>query len=202
MKILIRLGNQLLSNALRELLNGEQEGCDLVAFSETEQLCGLPPDGLVVDARMLTTGETVSLWPGVKLILIDTGLQEEEIIDLLCNFKIDGIISTDTDSELFKKALTVVCGGQAWIDNSTVRALLNRIETTTKVSVKDSLSNKEQAIILHISQGLTNREIAEKLFISEQTVKAHLSRIFRKCNVKNRAQLVPLAMMFRQPVSN
>lgn len=201
MKILITLGSVLLSNALHESLNREQDDCDLVAYTDQEQLPS-PPDGIVVDAHTLTTGEILSLWPGVKLILLDTGLQEDEIIDLLCSFKIDGVISTDTDSQLFKKALTVVCGGQAWIDNGIVRALLNRIETTTRVSVKDSLSNKEQAIILHISQGLTNKEIAEKLFISEQTVKAHLSRIFRKCNVKNRAQLVPLAMMFRQPVSN
>lgn len=202
MKILIRLGSILLGTALRDLLNRDQDNCDLVAFTEGEQLRESPPDGIVVDAQTLATGETVSQWPDAKLILIDTGLPEKEIVDLLCGFKIDGVISTDTDSELFKKALTVVCTGQAWIDNGTVRALLHRIEATTKVSVKDSLSNKEQAIILHISQGLTNREIAEKLFISEQTVKAHLSRIFRKCNVKNRAQLVPLAMMFRQPVSN
>lgn len=202
MKILIRLGSLLLSTALSELLNRQQDNCDLSAFTEGEQPLESPPDGIVVDAQTLAAGETVAQWPGAKLILIDTGLPEEEVVDLLCAFKIDGVISTDTDTELFRKALTVVCTGQAWIDNGTVRALLHRIEATTRVSVKDSLSNKEQAIILHISQGLTNREIAEKLFISEQTVKAHLSRIFRKCNVKNRAQLVPLAMMFRQPVSN
>lgn len=202
MKILIRLGSLLLSTALRELLNREQGDCGLSAVTEGEQPLEWPPDGIVVDAQTLAAGEAVSQWPDAKLILIDTGLPEDEIVDLLCAFKIDGVISTDTDSELFRKALTVVCTGQAWIDNGTVRALLHRIEATTKVSVKDSLSNKEQTIILHISQGLTNREIAEKLFISEQTVKAHLSRIFRKCNVKNRAQLVPLAMMFRQPVSN
>ena len=202
MKILIRLGSLLLSTALRELLNRKEENCDLTAFNEEAQFLESPPDGIVVDAQTLAGAVSVSQWPDAKLILLDTGLPEDEIVDLLCTFKIDGVISTDTDSELFKKALTVVCTGQAWIDNGTVRALLHRIEATTKVSVKDSLSNKEQAIILHISQGMTNREIAEKLYISEQTVKAHLSRIFRKCNVKNRAQLVPLAMMFRQPVSN
>ncbi|HEX9024402.1 MAG TPA: LuxR C-terminal-related transcriptional regulator, partial [Geobacteraceae bacterium] len=61
----------------------------------------------------------------------------------------------------------------------------------------DTISKKEREIIVLISQGLRNREIADKLCISEQTVKAHLSRIFRKTNVTSRSQLVPLALKFR-----
>jgi len=50
-----------------------------------------------------------------------------------------------------------------------------------------------------VSQGLRNREITAKLYISEQTVKTHISSIFKKAHVSRRSQLVPLALKFRIP---
>jgi DNA-binding CsgD family transcriptional regulator len=70
------------------------------------------------------------------------------------------------------------------------------VESIARNQRHETISKKEREIIVLISQGLRNREIAEKLSISEQTVKAHLSRIFRKTNVTSRSQLVPLALKF------
>lgn len=201
MKILIRLSSLLLSTALAELVNRDRDNFQVIAVTDANELSGFTPEKIIVDPRTLNN-EILLEWPEAKVILLDLGLGEEEIVDLLYTFHIDGVISTDTDSELFKKALDVIGTGQTWIDNGTVRAVLNRIDTRAIRSVRSTLSKKEQDIIIHISQGLKNKEIAEKLFISEQTVKAHLSRIFRKCNVKNRAQLVPLALRLRAPISN
>ncbi|HTG81353.1 MAG TPA: LuxR C-terminal-related transcriptional regulator, partial [Geobacteraceae bacterium] len=60
-------------------------------------------------------------------------------------------------------------------------------------------SRKEQEIVLLVSQGLRNRDIAARLYISEQTVKTHISSIFKKAKVTRRSQLVPLALKFRVP---
>jgi len=68
--------------------------------------------------------------------------------------------------------------------------LHNRPSTLTANS-SESLSRKEREIVLLVAEGQRNREIAGRLCISEQTVKAHLSRIFKKANVSNRSQLVP-----------
>ena len=89
--------------------------------------------------------------------------------------------------------------GQVWIDNTKLKALLNYAETAARSKDLNKVSRKEQEIIILVSQGFKNREIADKLKISEQTVKAHISHIFRKVKVTNRSQLVPLAMKFRLP---
>ena len=108
-----------------------------------------------------------------------------------------GIISTETDTPLFLKALSVIHAGQVWIDNSKLKALLSYAESASSSKNIDKISPKEQEVIILVSQGFKNREIADRLNISEQTVKVHISNIFRKANVTNRAQLVPLAMQFR-----
>lgn len=196
MNVLVVLKSLLLSIALKGVLDKEPQKYQTAVACDGAELEASAPDQIVVDAGSLN-GPLIARWPDAKVILIDTGLEEEAIVDLLCSYRIDGVISTDSDDTLFKKALEVIGAGQAWIDNGKVRAILTRMETAAKETRKEKLSKKEQEIIIQVSQGLKNREIAERLFVSEQTVKAHLSRIFRKCKVKTRAQLVPLALRLR-----
>jgi len=130
-----------------------------------------------------------------KLMILDTGLSQEQLITLLLAHKIDGIIAPDTDLFLFGRAIDkVLYDGQVWIDNTILKALLQHAETLKHQDPHGALSRKEYNIVQFVSQGLKNREIADRLCISEQTVKSHLSRIFRKTKVTSRAQLVPLAI--------
>lgn len=57
---------------------------------------------------------------------------------------------------------------------------------------KIKFTEKESEIIQYVCEGLSNKEIAKKLFISEQTVKSHLHKIFAKLDIKNRSQLIKL----------
>jgi DNA-binding NarL/FixJ family response regulator len=109
------------------------------------------------------------------------------------------VIKTDTDLPLLKKALDSIDAGQVWIDNSRIKALLKHSESLVNTQPDTNLSKKEREIIILISQGRKNREIAEGLCISEQTVKSHIGRIFRKTNVNTRSQLVPLALKLKLP---
>jgi DNA-binding NarL/FixJ family response regulator len=155
---------------------------------------------VLVDACTIAFGH-LNRWPDAKLVLIDTGLPEEEIISLLFAHRLHGIIATDTTPELFLKALDAIRAGQVWIDNRKIKALIHSSEAARRPRVQESLSRREREIVLFISQGLRNRQIAERLCVSEQTVKAHLSRIFKKCGVASRAQLVPLALKYQHPLS-
>lgn len=59
-----------------------------------------------------------------------------------------------------------------------------------EILIKEGLSNRESEVAELVTQGLSNREVAEKLFVTEKTVKFHLTNIYKKMNVKSRAQLI------------
>ena len=198
MNILINLGSFLLCEALGRLLDNELEGHRVLANNLADKTDGFLPDKILVDAGTISQCMAIR-WPDAKIILIDTGLEEEVIINLLLSYQLDGVIKTDTDLSLFKKALNAIDAGQVWIDRSRIRALLKYAESLVNAQPDRNLSKKEREIIILISQGRKNREIADTLCISEQTVKSHVSRIFRKTNVNTRSQLVPLALKLRLP---
>ena len=80
--------------------------------------------------------------------------------------------------------------GQIWIDNDCLKALLHKAGTISRDGRIDNVSTREQQILDQIALGRKNKEIAAQLFMSEQTVKAHLSRIFKKFNVSSRTELL------------
>jgi DNA-binding NarL/FixJ family response regulator len=196
--ILVNLSNLVLSNAMADLLTNSPDGYNADVTLDIAHVNGFDPELVLVDSATLKAA-IFTRWPEAKVILFDTGLQENEVISILLSHKLDGIIATDTDTPLFLKALSVIHAGQVWIDNTKLKALLNYAESAARSKNVDKISRKEQEVIILVSQGLKNREIGEKLRISEQTVKAHISHIFRKVKVTNRSQLVPLAMKFRLP---
>ena len=154
---------------------------------------GCRPDLILVDSHNINQNISARK-PETKVLLIDTGLGQEEVINLLLLYKLDGVLSTEADSFMLKKAMNMVHEGQIWIDNNNLKALLYKAGTISKSGKIASISKREQQILDLIHKGFKNREIAANLYLSEQTIKAHISRIFRKFNVASRSQLFSLLM--------
>ncbi len=195
--ILINLKSNLISEALKSLLSLKTGQFKTKTSLKESQ--SFSPHKILVDIHTLSEG-LQHRWPDAKIILIDTGLAEEDIISCFTSHKIYGIIATDTTPDYFYKALDAISNGEVWIDNRKMKVLLHSQETLQRVGTKESLSRKEREIVMLVSQGLRNKEIADRLCISDQTVKAHISRIFRKYKVSSRAQLVPLALKYYPPM--
>lgn len=198
MNILINLSNNLISEALYDLLKRAEDGYQILVVSDRNTFDKLSadnfrPDIILIDFNNINQ-KLFSLYPESRVLLIDTGLKQEDIIATLLSYKIHGVLSTYSDIRLFKKALKVIYEGQIWIDNTNLKALLHSAGLISKTGKIEHISEREKEIIEYVSQGYRNREIASRLFVSEQTVKAHLNRIFRKFNVSNRSQLVALAV--------
>lgn len=193
MKVLLYLKSKLISEALKSLLS-EKPG----RFETMASLKGhleFIPQKIILDIHTLSEG-VQDRWPDAKIVLLDTGLAEEEIINCFTSHKLYGIIATDTTPDHFYKALDSIHNGEVWIDNRKMKALLHNQEAFHRMGVREHLSRKEKEIVMLVSQGLRNKDIANRLCISDQTVKAHISRIFRKYNITSRAQLVPLALKY------
>lgn len=196
MNILICLKSRVISEALYDLLKKEvSEDRIFVAAGDIDNV-GCQPDIILIDNHNLNQ-KLLLRKPDTKVLLIDTGLEQEDVINLLLSYNLDGVLSTNADASLLKKALNLVHDGQIWIDNNNLKALLSRAGTISKKGRINSVSKREQQIVDLIKRGYKNKEIAAQLFLSEQTIKAHVSRIFRKFNVSTRSQLVSLLMKNR-----
>jgi DNA-binding NarL/FixJ family response regulator len=97
-----------------------------------------------------------------------------------------GILPPSADSDLLKKAIRAVHKGELWIDRTVLLKLVKSMKTS---GVDANLAQREREIASHICQGYKNKEIAEKLQISEQTVKSYCNRIYKKLGISDRLQL-------------
>jgi DNA-binding NarL/FixJ family response regulator len=104
-----------------------------------------------------------------------------------------GILSPKTKASEFKKALKAVISGELWLERKKLQDIIPSIGERTP-----HLTKREIEIVEMICKGLSNKEIKKSLKISEQSVKAHLSRIYKKTGVSDRLQLALLAVNTRQ----
>ncbi len=198
MNIVIHLGNQLAADALCQLL--VKLGNSNVVTSGNLPGNGFTPDVLLVDVTTLRQ-ELLTRHPGAKVLLMDTGLEKRELYTTLLSYRIHGVLSPATEPHLLKKALATVSQGQLWIDHGSVKGLLHEAGAILGTGEAGHISGREHEIIDAVCQGLSNKEIAERLGLSPHTIKAHLNRIFRKLNVRSRPQLLSLAMRSQQTAS-
>ncbi|OGU09259.1 MAG: hypothetical protein A2X82_11770 [Geobacteraceae bacterium GWC2_55_20] len=197
MRVVISLGSSLLGKALQEQLQQQPEISEVVVLNPDRDLELSEPDFLITDVYTIKQSKPAWL-TGSKTVLLDYGLSEDSIACLIITNKINGIMTVDADMRLLLKAFHAINNGQIWIDNCKIKALVNFADNTKDSIIAGCLSNKEREVVMNISQGLTNKEIASQLYISEQTVKTHINSIFKKLNMTRRTQLVPLGIKLKE----
>jgi DNA-binding NarL/FixJ family response regulator len=114
-----------------------------------------------------------------------------------------GLVYREQTPEILEKAIRFVHSGEVWIDRTTTANALLALRQDTPAPVIDpsvqhiaTLSERERDIIFLIGEGLKNKDIAARLFISEATVRNHLSSIFAKLHVSDRLELVIFAFRY------
>ncbi len=116
-----------------------------------------------------------------------------------------GIVPRQTSTELLIKSIRRVHAGEFWLDRMTTADVIRRLakknpappNTGARLGLREQgnvLSGREREIVILVAQGFKNREMAERMFISEQTVKNHLHNIFDKLGVSDRLELALYAI--------
>jgi DNA-binding NarL/FixJ family response regulator len=162
------------------------------------------PDVLLLDIRMEKINglqvlpQVVGQYPQLRVIVLTAQINQAESVKAIKDGA-RGIILKHAASEFLIKGIRKVFEGELWADTSTMTRVVESLSQKyrgERDSEKDrkELSQREREVVGLVASGCRNKEIANKLFISEQTVKTHLSNIFQKLELNDRLELALYAM--------
>ncbi len=204
-RILIVNDQLVVRDGLRMLIENHS-GIKVVAMASTrsealESIAREPCDLIILDLE-LGGYSALSFIPQLReaaksaRVLVLTGSRDSDIHQQAAQLGAMGVVLKDDAAELLIKAIEKIYNGEAWLDRRTVGNLVLKISNHDKDSVDprtrkiSTLTDRERQVIALIAEGLKNRQIAERLFISPTTVTHHLSSIYSKLGVSDRLELV------------
>lgn len=198
MDILLVDDDLLVTTALKIILEADAElHIAGIGSSGAEAVClyrELRPDVLLLDIRMKdmdgleTSGRILSEFPEAKILLLTTFTDDDYIVKAL-RIGAKGYLLKQDYANIIP-ALRAVSSGQTVFGNEIIRRLPQLLRGGSDRDWDQyNITQKELAIIRGVSEGLSNREIAEQLFLGEGTVRNYLSTILAKLGLRDRTQL-------------
>lgn len=203
-RVMIADDHSMIREGLKQLLELEgdfqviEEACDGVEC--LEKLSKVTPDILLLDINMPNMNglEVLQKMKDKRMkvkVLVLTVHNEVEYLLKAVDIGINGYLLKDSESAELKKAILTVVNGDDYIQPSLIPLLNAKMIDRNKDNVKiESLTRREMDVLKLLAVGMYNKEVAEKLSISERTVKNHVSNIFKKIGVTDRTQAAVFAI--------
>jgi DNA-binding NarL/FixJ family response regulator len=205
-----RMSSQLLADALAQDRQFEVTGIEPKGSSILQAVAQKKPHVVLVSSTLEEsttlgfdlTRQVCASHPETRVVLIvDTSNRSEVVEAFRCGAQ--GIFSRTQSSKTLAKCLINVHQGQVWASSAELRYLLEAFRESEPLQVLDSrgeeiLSKREQDVVRCVAEGLSNREIASRLKLTEHTVKNYLFRIFDKLGVSSRVEVVLYVFRLRK----
>ena len=169
------------------------------------------PDILLLDLKMpgldgLATLQRLQVHKGKTRVIVLTASDDKNEFVQAMKLGTSGIVLKQTATDMLIKSIRKVHAGEIWLDSHTTAAVIRQFVANDELPApptpvaaprdreRSPLSQREREIVALVAQGFKNKEMAEKMFISEQTVKNHLHNIFDKLGVSDRLELALYAI--------
>jgi DNA-binding NarL/FixJ family response regulator len=189
----------------RMLLGGESD-IDVVAEASNgreavEKAARFKPNVVLMDIRMpeldglQATREILAANPAARILILTTFDLDEYIYEAL-RAGASGFVLKDDPPEQLIAAIRTVAAGDALLSPSITHSVISqfaRLPQPAPPKELEELTSRELEVFQLIARGLSNSEIGERLFISDTTVKTHVTHVFQKLNLRDRVQAVVLA---------
>jgi two-component system, NarL family, nitrate/nitrite response regulator NarL len=208
-RILVADDHPIFRDGLRKLLEAEKDFKVVGEASDggeaIEMAQQLKPDVLLLDLAMPrvpgleAVRQLGTAVEAIKVIVLTAAIEREQIVDAL-HHGVRGVVLKESATELLLKSIRCVMDGQYWVGRESVSDLVRIVRDLTAIPEQGqrkrsyNLTPRELDIVSAIVDGYTNKDIAEKFAIAEQTVKHHLGNIFDKLGVSNRLELALFAV--------
>jgi DNA-binding NarL/FixJ family response regulator len=204
-RVLIADDQQLVRAGLRTILEAEEdiEVCGevtdgLLAVSAVEQQ---QPDVVLMDVRMpnldgLEATRRIAARAHSPRIVILTTFDLDEYVFAALRGGASGFLLKDTTADELVRAVRLAVAGDALLAPSVTRRLIERFANRAAVPSTqglETLTVREREVLLLVARGLSNTEVAERLFLGEATVKTHMAHLLDKLDLRDRVQAVVLA---------
>ncbi|MFZ4398634.1 MAG: response regulator transcription factor [Bacteroidales bacterium] len=206
-KIVLVDDHQLFLDGIKSLLS-EVEFIDIIgeASGGEEVLCLLKntkPDLIIMDISMkghsgIDVSKQISiLYPNIKIMILSMHTNEEFVINAV-KAGVKGYLSKDTSKDELLEAIQIIdSGGECYsklISDNFLKSYVKKFKAEQNLIENKTLTIREIEILKLAVIGLSNKEIADKLFISTKTVDSHKNNIMQKLKLKNTAELVLYAV--------
>ena len=169
-----------------------------------QALSALTADIIIMDIEMPgmdgleATHKALLINPQLRILILSS-YSEPEYYHSMVEAGVKGFILKNSTSDELLTAISDVINGNTYFSQELLRKIIYsyNFKNTDKPKTKDSrdeLSEREIEVLNHLCQGLTNAEIADKIFISQRTVEGHRASLLKKTNTKNTVQLILFAL--------
>jgi len=201
-RILLVDDQELIRESLSIVLNIEEDievigmaenGRVAVEMCEREQ-----PDVVLMDIHMpemdgiVATRLIKKSWPQIRVIILTTFQELDYVVEAL-DIGAEGYLLKAIHPKDLATGIRLVNRGGTLINQQMARLMASHLKQNEPKSLRHGLSEREQQVLEYLARGLSNRETAEKLFLSEGTVKNYISSIYSKLEVRDRLQAVKKA---------
>ncbi len=205
-KILLVDDHEVVRLGLKSLLE-HHEQFEVVAEASTaqeaiEMVEKYHPDVVLMDIRLPGQSgidaceEITERWPDVRVVIL-TSYAEDEMLFSAIRAGASGYVLKQIEADGLITAIEAACRGDALLDPAVTQRVFQEVRRVVKeeeAAAFSSLSLQEKHILALVSEGKTNREIAEALFLGEGTVRNYVSSILAKLGVSNRAEAAAYAV--------